>query len=231
MGRCLHPSAGWPFSPRSCRRSVSNHWTAHLRHAGMDPGPLGVQTAVLVKLSGYHSGSWVESKTAPVGAAFGWILWQRVASGENLTSSRVPYGPSAWGANPRTNASVRQAMPGLRTFVRWTAGGDRGDPSCGFCSPIMRVLLLGFSPGSGRHYPADRDGDSMLQSVAAKPISGRRGSPAKLVERVVGQFGRLQSRLRGDKLGRDSPAEGGGCQQLHGAQSRETLLRLSSPTI
>ena len=160
----------------------------------------------------------------------GWILWQWVASGENLTSSQVSYGPPAWNANPPTNASVRQALPGLRTFVRWTAGGDRGDPSCGFCSPVLRVLLLGFSPGSGRHYPAGRHGDGMLQGVAAKPISGRRGSPAKLVERMAGHFGRLQSRLRRDKLGRDSPAEGERCQQLHGAKSMETLLRLSRPT-
>ena len=37
-------------------------------------------------------------------------------------------------------------------------------------------------------------------------ISRRRDSPAKLVEDVAGHFGRLQSKLRGDKLGRDSPA-------------------------
>ena len=95
--------------------------------------------------------------------------------------------------------------------------------------PRLAGAVTGILPRIWATLPG-RDGDGMLQSVAARPISGRRGSPAKLVERVAGQFGLLQSKLREDKLGRDSPAEGGGCQQLHGAQSRETLLRLSRPT-
>ena len=208
-----------PYLARSCRR----------RTALASPTLLGSRRRSWSNCPGIILGPGLNQKSRTGGCG----LWMDPVAVGGLRGrvhpSRVPYAPSAWGANPRTNASVSQTMPGLRTFVRWTAGGDRGDPSCGVCSPVLRVLLLGFSPGSGRHCPAGREGDSMLQSVAAKPISGRRGSPAKLVVRVAGHFGRLQSKLREDKLGRDSPAEGG-CQQLHGAQSRETLLRLSSPT-
>lgn len=76
-------------------------------------------------------------------------------------------------------------------------------------------MLLGFPPESGQRRPAHTDGDGLIQSVAGVPIWERKGGPAKLAEQMAGRFGRVQLKLRIDKLGRYSPAKGAAVSNCH----------------
>ena len=50
-------------------------------------------------------------------------------------SDRVPDKRVAEAANPRAATASRRALPDPWTSARWTAGGDRGDSSCGVHGP------------------------------------------------------------------------------------------------
>ena len=75
----------------------------------------------------------------------GWLGWAwLVGPGGGLPrqlvlrgswSDRVPDKRVAQAANPRATSASRRALPDPWTPARWTAGGDRGDSSCGVHGP------------------------------------------------------------------------------------------------
>ena len=150
------------------------------------------------------------------GCGIGETLWQWVASRVNFTSSRAPCGQSAWSANPRTNASNRHALPGLRTFVRWTAGGDRGDPSCGVC---------GSTADPSRTRAGDITGfPSSLLSLTPSPSRPR--SRLKLHLRECRTRSPELAQSRTDPGGREFPTGRGPAGRWHAAGRQTSRVQI-----